>query len=212
MKTKILYSAAFTFILSLLLTSCAFLHKEEFASRKYYNFPLTKHSSEGVKTEQALMPVQKTVTEKISANKETSDEITTASVDKKQVAAVYKEIKPFYSETHTAKPVEEDKIENASPVVSLKKAEILKIARNKMANSASGSDSMLILELILAILLPPLAVLLHNGYVHKWFWITLLLCIVGGVLYGMSYVGGGFFFYGLAALLALMYVFGTIKD
>jgi uncharacterized membrane protein YqaE (UPF0057 family) len=215
MKTKILYSAAFAFILSSLLTSCAFLQKEEFAQRKYYNFPLTKHSLEGAQTEHSLVPFQKTVTEKISAKEETlsSEEITTASVAKKQVSAAYKETQPFYSETYAAKSVTENKIKNEPPVISLKRTEIFKIAREKMAHSASNSDAMLILELILAVILPPLAILLKSGgKVGKWFWITLLLCILAGGIGIMTYTGGAALCWVVAAIIALLFVFGTIRN
>lgn len=214
MKTKILYSAVFAFILSSLLTSCAFLQKEEFANRKYYNFPLTKHSSKGVQAEQASVPFQKTVTEKISAEEETlpSEKITTASIDKKQVVVAHKETKLFYSEKHTAKSVSGNKIKNEPPVISLKRKDFLNPARKKIAHSKSSSDARLIIELILAIVLPPLGVFVHSGKVGKWFWITLLLCVVGGLFWGMTYAGYGGLFWFVAAIIALCYVFGLMKD
>ena len=212
MKIKILYAAVFAFILTSLLTSCAFLQKEGFADRKYYNFRLEKHSLQGVKTEQASAPFQKRVTEKISAKEETlfSEKTATASISKKQVDAPYKENKPYYSEKE--KSVIENKIKNEAPVVSLKRTDILKIAQNKTAHPASNSDAMLIVELFLAIILPPLGVLIHSGKVKKWFWITLLLCIAGGAFFGMTRTGVAVLCWGISALIALCYVLGMMKD
>ena len=219
MKTKIFYLATFAFILSSLLSSCSLLKKEEFASRKYYNFPLSKHLMEGAEKEQVLVPSQKTVTEKITAKEETlsSEEITTASVDKKQVAGIYKENTQIRGESETrqkniAESVTENKINNEPPVISLKRNDIFKIARKKITTSASGSDALLIVELLLAIILPPLGVFVHRGKAKKWFWITLALCILSGVFFGMTYAGYAGLFWGISAIIALCYVFGLMKD
>ena len=213
MKTKILYYAVFAFILSSLLASCSFLQKEKFSTRKYYNFPLTKHSSDGLQAELATVPFQKTVTEKVSAKEEAlfSEEIITASVDEKKVPVACEEIKSFYF--HKVKPVIETKIKNEPPVVSLMRTDVFRIAPEKMAHPApAGSNGMLILELLLAIILPPLGVLVHRGRISKWFWITLALCIAGGAFLGLTYVGYGSLLWAISALVAICYVLGMMKD
>jgi uncharacterized membrane protein YqaE (UPF0057 family) len=58
-------------------------------------------------------------------------------------------------------------------------------------------DTNTILLVILAILLPPLAVYLHEGVINNKFWITLLLFILG--------IAGVFLFSWLALLAAIIY-------
>lgn len=67
-------------------------------------------------------------------------------------------------------------------------------------------DVELILLVILAILLPPLAVFLEQG-VTKWFWITLILCIFGGGVFFYPVIGGLWL---IAVIIALFVVFGLI--
>jgi uncharacterized membrane protein YqaE (UPF0057 family) len=61
----------------------------------------------------------------------------------------------------------------------------------------------LILLVILALLLPPLAVYLYFGEINVHFWINLILCLVGG---GVGVVVG---YWGLAIIHALLVVFGV---
>lgn len=214
MKTNILYSAAFTFILSLVLTSCAFLQKEEFAQRKYYNFPRTKHAVEGVQTAEAPAVAPKPVTEKVTAKEETSapEQTITASVAKKQVLAAEKKAKPFHIANAEIKKRLVEKIETESAKVTIDKPKVMQLARQKATDSRSDSDAMLIVELLLAVVLPPLACILKASGINKWFWITLLLCILsGGLIWGPAYVGGGAFLWVVAAVIALLYVFGVVR-
>src|ERR1051326_4954595 len=185
MKTKNLYSAVFAFILSSLLASCTFLQKAEFAQRKYYNFPHVKNSVQGVPDEHVSTASVKTVTEKISVKDETpvNGGVTTASTSVKQVPAVVKETRSEKRAIGSAAVIE-DKLKS-EPVVSLKRKDVFKIAHER--STRSDSDVMLIVELILAIFIPPLAVWIHRGSITKWFWITLLLCLLGGVFIGMTY-------------------------
>ena len=84
MKTSALYSVIFALILTAFFSSCSFLQKQEFAQRKYYNFPRTNHSITGKSSDFASSKKEKTVTEKITANEENSPEpAITASADKK---------------------------------------------------------------------------------------------------------------------------------
>jgi uncharacterized membrane protein YqaE (UPF0057 family) len=88
---------------------------------------------------------------------------------------------------------------NASKM--LQKAPI-KIAGTNGINQTNDSDVNLILLVILAILLPPLAVYLYFGEINIHFWINLILCLVGG---GVGAVIG---YWGLAVIHALLVVFG----
>ena len=82
-------------------------------------------------------------------------------------------------------------------------------AAEKSRAGASDSDVHLVLLVILAILIPPLAVYLKNKTIDMWFWLTLILFLVG---YGIVFING---FGGLLALaaivIALLYVFDVIK-
>jgi uncharacterized membrane protein YqaE (UPF0057 family) len=216
MKSKTIYSAIFTFILSLALTSCAFLQKEEFAKKKYYNFPLTKHSVEKETAETAATSFAKTTTEKISAVKENPIVSEKTIIASSRSSAVAEKRTPEKTENkifHAAKYNTE--IKNEPAPVALKKVNALKaILKTKTTplSPASNGDAMLIIELLLAIILPPLAVFIHKGRIDKWFWITLLLCLFGGgLIWGPAYVGGGAFLWIVAAVIAICYVFGIIK-
>ena len=64
-------------------------------------------------------------------------------------------------------------------------------AAKKTGNGASTNTVLLV---ILAILLPPLAVYLHQGEINKKFWICLLLTLlffVPGVIYALVVILGG---------------------
>lgn len=68
------------------------------------------------------------------------------------------------------------------------------------------SDTMLIIEVILAIIIPPLAVFLHEGITAR-FWITLILCLLGGGFIFYPVIGGLWF---IAAIIALLVVLDAI--
>lgn len=74
---------------------------------------------------------------------------------------------------------------------------------NNAADSANDSDVNLILLVILALLLPPLAVYLYFGELNVHFWINLILCLIGG---GIGVAVG---YWGLAVIHALLVVFGV---
>ncbi len=88
---------------------------------------------------------------------------------------------------------------NASKMIQ--KAPV-KIAGTNSVNQTNDSDVNLILLVILALLLPPLAVYLYFGEINIHFWINLILCLVGG---GVGVVVG---YWGLAIIHALLVVFG----
>ena len=74
----------------------------------------------------------------------------------------------------------------------------------------TDSDVNLVLLVILAIILPPLAVYLKHHTIDTWFWVTLILTVLALGLFVGSFSLGGLF--GLAAVvIALLYVFDAIK-
>jgi len=82
--------------------------------------------------------------------------------------------------------------------------------RNNPGNPTNGGgDANLVILVILAIILPPLGVYLKDGSITGLFWLTLILCLVGGGgIIGLGFYFGGL--YGLAAILALLRVFDII--
>lgn len=76
----------------------------------------------------------------------------------------------------------------------------LKIASTSSVHESHDSDVSLLILIILAIVIPPLAVYLYFGEINIHFWISLLLCFVGfGVLN---------LYWGFGALYALLTVLG----
>ena len=70
-------------------------------------------------------------------------------------------------------------------------------------------DTMNIIMLVLCLLVPPLGVYLKARSANKWFWITLLLCLLsGGIFFGVSAMGTGWF---VAFIIALLYVLEVLK-
>ena len=94
--------------------------------------------------------------------------------------------------------------------VDVKKSDIRKQARKSM-NPLLASDAGLTLfvEVIAAIFIPPLAIYIKDHHTNKWFWITLLLCLLGG---GFSFIYIGVFglFWLAAIIIALMNVFDML--
>jgi uncharacterized membrane protein YqaE (UPF0057 family) len=103
-------------------------------------------------------------------------------------------------------PVEKEKVESAvKEFKSLSKQErksrmkeARKVMKEYRAAQKSGAtatgDVSTVLLVILAILLPPLAVYLHEGAINTKFWISLVLTLlfwIPGVIYALLVVLGG---------------------
>jgi uncharacterized membrane protein YqaE (UPF0057 family) len=91
-----------------------------------------------------------------------------------------------------------------------KQTPVAKHNKRTSVPSSEPADDMLILLVILAIFIPPLAVYLKEG-VTPMFWITLILWLIGGAFlfgrFGYGYIGGlGL----LAIVLALLVVFDKL--
>lgn len=122
------------------------------------------------------------------------------SSQKKKVSASKKETKPTQ--------VRQRKQREHEYYVPLR--EKATIAKKMAAQGSSESGAMLVLLVILAIFIPPLAVALYEGITMR-FWIDLILAIVG---YGIGFAFFGFgvaWLCGLAAVIyALLIVLGVI--
>ncbi|MBI4931728.1 MAG: YqaE/Pmp3 family membrane protein [Bacteroidetes bacterium] len=214
MKSISVRTLLFLFITSTLVSSCAFLHKEEFAQRKYYNFPRTKHSNEGQETEHASVKFQdKTQSQTIVGQRENkcSETLVSASITQKEIIIAHPEIN-IYS---TAEPKVINTLKaTARTEVSVnyyKKSDILKHARKNLSHfSFSDAGLMMFMMVLAAIFIPPLGVYIKDmPSITNWFWITLILCILsGGIWIGGITAGAGLWF--IAAIIALLHVFDII--
>ncbi len=78
-------------------------------------------------------------------------------------------------------------------------------------NTATDADIMLVLLVLLAIFIPPLAVYLKDDSMDKWFWVTLLLCIFASIFWwgplGFGYLG---WLWLAAVIIALLKVFDKL--
>lgn len=83
----------------------------------------------------------------------------------------------------------------------------LNVSKKTESSDQSNADDNLILLVILALFVPPLAVYLFYGSPETHFWINLILFLVFG---GLSFGGGLIFFVGIAVIHALLVLFGVI--
>jgi uncharacterized membrane protein YqaE (UPF0057 family) len=105
------------------------------------------------------------------------------------------------SETDVVIVNEESASETISPLAEEK--------TTPSSDATNGADTNTILLVILALFIPPLAVFLKDGSVSTMFWITLILCLVGGGwLWGWGYYFGGLYL--IAIILAILYVLDMI--
>ena len=118
--------------------------------------------------------------------------------------------KPFNQSKKSESPdqISESVLESNSNTVVLdeNQAENKKVMNKDITHD---SDLMLIIEIILAFILPPLAIFLHDGATSGLFWVTLILCLFafGG---GWWIFGGLFGLWGISTILALLRIFDII--
>jgi len=76
-------------------------------------------------------------------------------------------------------------------------------------NKAAEAGLITIVLVILALFIPPLAVLLKDMELSSAFWLNLLLCVLGAVLYSLFGVLGGLLFL-IAVIHAILYILEMI--
>lgn len=103
---------------------------------------------------------------------------------------------PFVPITHTTVSVK-DALKEFKSITRTEKKERIKAVKTSLkeykANKKAGNEPSTnqLLMVILAILLPPLAVYLHEGVINNKFWISLLLTLIfwlPGVIYALLVV------------------------
>ena len=211
MKNTTLLFAFIAFAAASFLSSCASL-QGEFAQRKYYNFPRSKHDvnqvtsakqSESIIEENVVVKSEDGPTEPaFTASAEEKEGILT----KPELSAIYKDKK--LTETNT---IVSDEQQTEKPAVTLKKSDFKK-QNKREPNSSSRSDAglMMFLAVIASIFFPPLGIYIKDHHTNKWFWITLLLCAAGAGFFFASIVGLWGLFWLAAVVIALMNVFDIL--
>lgn len=207
MKRSSAYLTLLALAMVLVLSSCAFLQKGEFAQRKYYNFPRTNHSD----VQTASVESKTTETTPISATEpqdvKKSEPVVSASAKNKTTIAQKTEMKVVKNNS-VRKHAQVTAVESTS--VSLKKSDIRRETKKKShVQPRVDGGTYMFLAVIAAIFFPPLGVYIKDHHTNKWFWITLLLCLAGGGLY-LFYIGTFGLLYLAAIVLALMDVFDLL--
>lgn len=151
-----------------------------------------------------------------SANKSVAPAVVTRSLRaekaiEKQVAQVGQEsVSTVNSASKASAPAKIESIENIETKKQARKEVRQEAKKNSKKDSGSrGADGMTVLLVILAIIIPPLAVGLYEGITLR-FWIDLILALLGWGLLGWL-VPGLIWLGGLAAIIyALLIVLGAI--
>jgi len=195
--------AIFSFAIGILITSCGITNKNDFASRKYTHF---RKGEAQVELKAAQVQNQINLSEK-SIVTENNLQPTTSEIN--NTVNTSEEIVSNTSTEST--PVEVSKSENnttkKNPLINLKKSNVTEkknVNREVKINKATryllsrisdqpnttelNTDQLILV--ILAIIIPPLAVFLARG-IGTEFWISLILTILGwlpGVIYSLLVV------------------------
>ncbi|TAL59140.1 MAG: hypothetical protein EPN85_09885, partial [Bacteroidetes bacterium] len=148
---------AFIAVVMAVLSSCAFLQKGEFAQRKYYDFPRTKHTVNQITS---VKPLRKAASQNIIIQKEPQaiEPVITASVKKKKNLLSDSFENNFNLHEHKTINTIVDNNPIETPVLFFKKSEIRKQALKNNYRFPFREDAglMLFLAIIAAIFLPPL--------------------------------------------------------
>lgn len=194
----------------LLLGSCS--NRFSLVKRKYnkgYHFSVTKNPNKEKSSTQlkdlAVQPV------------ETNSSSLPASSEKEIIASEDFQVQPIGQNSGSEKSSKLKKSENSIPVDEETSNANFNVASGYFkeyseeiamtaSNGGDGGVKLLVL-VILAILLPPLAIYLKKKSLDKWFWITLILCLLSFSVF--FFVFGGLT-YLIAIIIALMVVLDAL--
>jgi uncharacterized membrane protein YqaE (UPF0057 family) len=222
MKMRLILSAAV--LGTLILGSCGtsndvvgggIFQKRKYNKGFYWNRNANTKDSETVKFEEVKGSDVEYAMEQESASSaitvqdayasvETSQDV--ASVNEGEVAVTMNDAAVVSVKNSAASEVANSETSTGKFSVFKAKKEAVKFVKKN--SSSPASDVATILLVILAILIPPLAVLLFEGITSR-FWIDLILAILGWGAYGI--LGGIFWLCGLIAIIyALLIVLNVI--
>ncbi len=213
MKKSSLLTAIIAFAVASVLTSCSFLQKGEFSQRKYYNFPRTNHSNEQTAT---VKTTKKDAVAPVIAREEVKVSEPVASVTKDKKAVSTKPVQKTETGKKTAPVTVIANNTTETPAISFKRSEIRKQALKSEHHSPMREDAgvMLLVAIVCAIFIPPLGIFIKDNWrTSKWFWVTLVLCLLAAGFLGVGNAGFSTIFGGLwlvAVIIALLAVFDVI--
>ncbi len=189
MKKNIVFKAVALLSLALVIQSCSIIKTNDFAQRKYTKF--NKGNDKVQLPASKVNPEEKSYATSIAQNHD-------VAVPENKIS---KEVASVSNEANFSEPVQTKMQKSAVSIVSISKKEIAKSAvtfakravsdfkGHKNTTAVNGGDDQILL-LILAILLPPLAVYLVAGLGTE-FWIDLILTLLfwlPGMIYAIIVV------------------------
>ena len=208
---KVFIKTIFLFLsIALFFSSCSLMQKEEFAQRKYYDFPRAKHNTEGKQTDLVASTVtkntedQNSISKPIAISEESASVISNPiQVEKPQALPVpAKKNKPGKLKLHTQ--------ENYKTEPTIDFAKYPGLEKTRRYDPAFR----LFVMIVLSFILPPLAIYMKQRVSTKWMWLTIALCITAAFLgIVLSYYGiyAGWYLWIPAAIIALLVVFDILK-
>jgi|GEM_PF-1336292 uncharacterized membrane protein YqaE (UPF0057 family) len=204
--------------MALLLASCGSMNQSTFNKAKYYNFghndpvvsfnKIDHDAKKEVKTN-VITPVPTTV---IANNANTKSANVTASGTQPVKAIVTGQKKTNKQVQHKAIATVMNTIALAKAETKIKAIEAVSPDEIQNTNSTKGThDIPLIVLIILALIIPPLAVYLHDDMLKTHFWVILILWLLGGGLaFGLVSGAGAFgLLWLIAAIWAIIIVTGS---
>lgn len=193
MKTKIYFLTFAT--VAFLLTSCGSLSITQKRYSRGLNISLFRSKDEKPVAQKA------TIAHKNQTNKTNiSSDVSSTPVADQPVETTGDKSLNEINNNNTSKIIGSDKNENAKPKAietKIKSRAINKfmntIQPNKITQTSNDSDVALIILILLALFIPPLAVYLYYGEINTQFWISLILTLLaGGIFFVGSSIGWGF--------------------
>ncbi|HEY4650099.1 MAG TPA: YqaE/Pmp3 family membrane protein [Pontibacter sp.] len=195
MKLRNLLQLVVVLIAGQLLFACNSAKYYEFAAHKQAPYQSTKQKPASEATAPADLTAIALAAAEEKAVERTESPVLEASVNKKPVALPATKMAPVpaVAETPSAEKVltEAEALalvkERVSTMSKAEKKELTKDLREAFKQSGSRTS---VVEIILAVLLPPLAVFLHDG-IGTTFWISLILTLLfwlPGVIYALLVV------------------------
>jgi|GEM_PF-2194316 len=203
MKSRILLFAA----AAMMLASCT-MQQRVHQPGWYFQFDGLSKKHEKVDQPQVKEAAQQAPEEQVAVV-ESTESVAPLAISETAIA-------PTAALTSTQKPAKKESVEEmATPIfndtkiiseVPAEQTAFRKQVLTPLYKATGGASTNQILLIILALLLPPLALYLHEG-ASTLFWVTLILCLFGG-----GYLFAPFFgsFWFIAALLAILRILGVI--
>lgn len=191
------YYLLFSIALIGFLTSCNNFHIEKRHYRNGFYVNLNKNTDRA--------PEQKQNEAGVADEEENISKENEQRADERVVVAPVKssEVSSPVQHSDDKSPAQTKTVVDATPSSEEVVQEPNQIDHSVTPNQAPGdADVMLIIQVILAIIIPPLAVYLKEGLTNR-FWLVLILAILGGGFFFYPYFGGLWL---VAVILALLIV------